>query len=446
MNRMVFVLIILLLVASPAYGAGCKEAVEKETQSWLEDCKAKCEKKLTCGCAVTAAIRKRAVYWPSCLAAVASMKPSTVERTWKGHWIRKGPEAPAARLGGATPEPDDGLFNNPPPQILANCEIGFYFTTKSGGTYRFWQENAGKLKPSAWGGACIDGKSTASLYQATGRGTVDFGLTGSDFTGEFRNGQAWNGQGVFWSKRGFRFEGELRNGEPWNGKETSRFAPEKNTEYRNGTAVKAVSKDDPLKPFGPNWIIAENQPCQVYNPNPVPGETVTWSGECAAGKAFGKGRLVYRSNKGTHTYEGEFFRGQLHGRGTFTWPSGERYEGEYREGKKNGRGIFTWSSGNRYEGEFRDGKWHGRGTYTLSNGNRYDGDFRDGKRHGRGTLTVSSGDRYEGDFRDGKAHGRGTVTTAKSGHHAVEARHGCVSVPNVIRFRIGATRAACGFR
>ena len=425
MNRIVFALIILLLVASPANGAGCKEAVEKETQSWLEDCKAKCEKKLTCGCAMTAAFRKRAVYWPSCLAAVASMKLSTVERTWRGHWIGKGPdpETPAARLGSATPEPDDGLFNNPPPQILANCEIGFFFTTASGGTYRFWQKDAGELKPSAWGGACIKGKSTASLYQATGRGTVDFGATGSNFTGDFRNGKAWSGQGVFWSKRGFRFEGELRNGEPWNGKETSRFAPEENTEYRSGTAVKAVSKDDPLKPFGPNWIIAENQPCQVHNPFPEPGETVTWSGECVAGKAFGKGRLVWRSSKGTSTYEGEYFRGKMHGRGTLTWPNGDRYEGEYRDGKMHGRGTLTWPNGNRYEGDFRDGKMYGRGTHTFSDGARYDGEFL-----------------------DGKAHGRGTFTTAKGGRHVVEARHGCGEVPGGGWFVLGTTKAACGFR
>ena len=30
-----------------------------------------------------------------------------------------------------------------------------------------------------------------------------------------------------------------------------------------------------LQPFGPNWIIAENQPCQLHNPYPGPGETVT---------------------------------------------------------------------------------------------------------------------------------------------------------------------------
>ena len=34
------------------------------------------------------------------------------------------------------------------------------------------------------------------------------------------------------------------------------------------------------EPFGPNWIIAANQPCQLHNPEPTPGEVVTWSGAC----------------------------------------------------------------------------------------------------------------------------------------------------------------------
>ena len=426
MNRIVFALIILLLVASPANGAGCKEAVEKETQSWLEGCNKKCEKKFTCGCVVTAVFRKRTVYWPACLAAMTLMKLPTVERTWKGHRIGEvlNLEAPVVRFGSLTPEPDDGLFNNPPPQILANCELGFSFTTVSGGTYRFWQKDASELKPSAWEGACIKGKSTASLFQATGRGTVDFGGTGSSFTGDFRNGKAWSGQGVFWSKRGLRFEGELRNGEPWNGKETSRFTPEKSTEYRNGKLVKAVSNDEPLKPSGSNWIIAENQSCQVHYPYPKSGVTVTWSGECVAGKASGKGRLVWRKSNSIITYEGEYFRGKAHGRGTYTTAKGDRYEGEFRNDMRHGRGTDTWANGSRYVGEYRDGKRHGRGTSTWTSGNRYVGEYRDGKRHGRGIYTWANGDRYEGEFRYGKRHGRGIYTRANGDRYEGEFRDG----------------------
>ena len=110
-----------------------------------------------------------------------------------------------------------------------------------------------------------------------------------------------------------------------------------------------------LKPLGPNWIIAENRPCQVYNFYPLPGDTVTWSGACVDGKASGEGRLVWRGSFGENVYEGEYRDGKEHGRGTFTWGDGGRYEGEWRDGKPNGRGTATFPNGNRYEGQWHDG-------------------------------------------------------------------------------------------
>ena len=88
-----------------------------------------------------------------------------------------------------------------------------------------------------------------------------------------------------------------------------------------------------IVPFGSNWIIVENQPCQMYNSNPQPEETVTWSGACVDGKTSGRGRAVWRL------------------------PDGESvFEGEHRDGKRHGQGIETWSDGRRFEGEFRDDK------------------------------------------------------------------------------------------
>ena len=71
-----------------------------------------------------------------------------------------------------------------------------------------------------------------------------------------------------------------------------------------------------LKPFGPNWIIAENQPCQTFNPNATPGETFTWSGDCVDGKVSGQGRGVWHLPDGGH--EGSMRDGKLHGRVTHT--------------------------------------------------------------------------------------------------------------------------------
>ena len=167
----------------------------------------------------------------------------------------------------------------------------------------------------------------------------------------------------------------------------------------------------PLEPFGPNWSIVENQPCQVWNyGKPEEFGPFTWSGACIDGKASGEGRLTFSS--GEFQYQGGMRNGKTHGEGTVTHVNGFRHEGGWRDGKEHGHGKVVYSDGGRYEGEWRDGKRHGRGAYTYSDGGRYEGGWRDGKRHGRGAYTYSDGSRYEGEWRDGNPRGRGTRTWA----------------------------------
>jgi hypothetical protein len=45
----------------------------------------------------------------------------------------------------------------------------------------------------------------------------------------------------------------------------------------------------------PNWITTDKR-CKVWNPNPQPNESVTWSGECINGKAHGNGILIWYKN------------------------------------------------------------------------------------------------------------------------------------------------------
>ena len=228
-----------------------------------------------------------------------------------------------------------------------------------------------------------------------------------EFSGEFRDGSAWNGQGTFWSDQRFIFEGELRNGKPWNGKETSRFEPEQDREYREGVATltttikeraeaRAKLEAEVVTPDGPNWFIFENQPCQVYYPDPFPGMKVTWSGVCIYGKASGEGRMVFEGGGNTAIYIGRLHSGKLHGSGTMVRVGGDNkghsYNGDWRDSKKHGRGAHTKPDGVRYEGDWRDGRAHGIGTSTSPNGGRYEGEFRDNKRHGRGTFTWPDGE------------------------------------------------------
>lgn len=130
----------------------------------------------------------------------------------------------------------------------------------------------------------------------------------------------------------------------------------------------------PLEPFGPNWSIVENQPCQVWNfGNAEKLEPFTWSGGCVDGKASGEGQL--------------------------TW-SGASYRGGMVDGKKHGQGVSTYASGTRHEGGWENGEPHGFATAIFSNGNRYEGEWREDKRHGRGTYTWADGDAMTCEWRD----------------------------------------------
>ena len=128
----------------------------------------------------------------------------------------------------------------------------------------------------------------------------------------------------------------------------------------------------PLMPFGPNWIVVENQPCQIYKAFPEPGESVTWTGACVEDKGSGYGRLVWRGDYGEVIYEGELRAGKVTGYGTNIWPNGDRYEGEWQDNKIHGQGTLTWPDGSRYNGEWRDDKRHGSGAETSPDGSRYE--------------------------------------------------------------------------
>lgn len=99
-------------------------------------------------------------------------------------------------------------------------------------------------------------------------------------------------------------------------------------------------------PSGPIWLKTADQPCTVWIARPEAGAmTATWSGDCVADKASGRGRLLVKSSLGEKAFDGEMRDGKLHGRVTMTILAGgfrgRRYEGELRDGRRHGRGIET---------------------------------------------------------------------------------------------------------
>jgi hypothetical protein len=137
----------------------------------------------------------------------------------------------------------------------------------------------------------------------------------------------------------------------------------------------------------PGWIADTRTGCRVWNADPRPAESVTWSGDCVDGLATGRGTAQWFTNgRPTDRYEGEYRAGQENGSGTFAWANGERYEGEWRNGERAGRGVYVWPNGDRYEGEWRDGLRAGRGVYAWRTGDRYEGEWLDDAPTGVGTY------------------------------------------------------------
>jgi len=84
------------------------------------------------------------------------------------------------------------------------------------------------------------------------------------------------------------------------------------------------------KPAAPDWITASNQPCKIWNPQPQPNESVTWTGECKDGLASGQGVLAWTEDgKPDVRYEGQYANGKRNGHGVMITPDGKRIEGNW---------------------------------------------------------------------------------------------------------------------
>ena len=101
------------------------------------------------------------------------------------------------------------------------------------------------------------------------------------------------------------------------------------------------------------FVQASNVPCKVGRPNVKPEESVTWSGQCAEGRAAGPGSAQwFEKGKPTLRFDGTFARGLLEGKGKMTGADGDRYEGDYKGGLRHGHGVYVSGAGERFEGEY----------------------------------------------------------------------------------------------
>jgi len=155
---------------------------------------------------------------------------------------------------------------------------------------------------------------------------------------------------------------------------------------------------------------------------------VSWSGDCADGRASGEGVLESEDPKGKTHYEGGMRAGKMHGQGTATLPDGQTISGVFNDGIVEGQVIYTSSNGMHYEGRWSNGAPEGEGTATWPSGIIYSGNWHGGKESGVGTMKdPSTNTTYQGEFLEGKRNGHGTVIYSNGSTATVEWKAG---VPN----------------
>ena len=136
-------------------------------------------------------------------------------------------------------------------------------------------------------------------------------------------------------------------------------------------------------------------------------------GEWKDGERNGKG-ILYDGKKVRYT--GEWRDGLLHGQGTYHFSEGGRYEGSWVKGMKEGIGTLYYKDGNTYTGRWANDMRSGKGTLAFSDGSQYTGDWKDNQKSGRGTYYFNGGDKYVGEWKDNMMHGEG-IYYFESGHY-----------------------------
>jgi hypothetical protein len=111
-------------------------------------------------------------------------------------------------------------------------------------------------------------------------------------------------------------------------------------------------------------------------------------------------------------YSGDWERGYFHGNGCFECIDGRKYEGQWFDGKRHGKGTQTYLR----EGEAGDpDRLFIGGTGSLYRFETYVGEWFEGWKEGQGLITYVNGDTIEGPFYKGQPHGKVIVIRHSTG-------------------------------
>ena len=141
------------------------------------------------------------------------------------------------------------------------------------------------------------------------------------------------------------------------------------------------------------WMEISQRPgCYVWNPYPQPGETVTWTGACAGGKAQGTGALTWDHDAGAQTSTGRLVDGKFNGHWVTRDEEGTVSEGPYVDDERNGHWVVRLANGQVQEGPYLDGEPNGHWVIRSADGNTMEGPYVNGVQHGRWIWRSADGD------------------------------------------------------
>ena len=127
----------------------------------------------------------------------------------------------------------------------------------------------------------------------------------------------------------------------------------------------------------------------------------TYQGEFENDYPNGKGKILFPKGSDKLSYEGDVKHGRVTGVGTIVQKDGIIYTGDVEDGRCHGKGVVKFSD-STYEGDFVRNVLWGRGVYTFRDGSKYEGSVKRGLPDGKGKFTRIDKSSFAGEFKDGK--------------------------------------------
>ena len=154
------------------------------------------------------------------------------------------------------------------------------------------------------------------------------------------------------------------------------------------------------------WMeLASHPGCYVWNFDPQPDETATWTGECSSGFAQGPGTLIWTYPEGSQEDQASRRFGQPHGESVIRYREGGVSEGPSRFGKRHGHWVLRFASGAVHEGPMMNGERNGHWVTKDADGDVGEGPYVASERNGHWVQRFTDGNTAEGPFVDGKRNG-----------------------------------------